>query len=64
MTTKMTILPEAACAIFYNPKGRRDHPRGWYVREYHSNYAMDQHLKGKKGFDGSYVEHGVFRTKE
>jgi len=58
------ILRELGCVVFYNPTKQPDFPRGWYVREYHSDYAMEQHLKGKKGWERSYGDTGVFRTAD
>src|SRR5262245_40668701 len=44
--------------------GRLEGERGWWVRDYHSNFAIEQHLKGKEGSDASYSDTGPFRTKE
>ena len=54
-------LKKRACMIAYRPFKRS---RGWWVREYHSSYAMEQHLKGNAGWDLSYVDTGSFRTEE
>jgi hypothetical protein len=56
-------LKNRCSMIAYNPTGQGDCPRGWYVREYHSSFAMEQHLKGKKGWEASYAETGPFRTE-
>jgi len=59
---KVKVLKGRPCVVFYSS----DRPAGggWYLREYHSSSAMEQHLKGEKGWDGSYVETGPFRTEK
>jgi hypothetical protein len=42
MNRKPTVIREAATVVFYRPT---KNARGWYVRNYHSTYAMDAHLK-------------------
>jgi hypothetical protein len=60
----VTVLDKAlrkrASMIVYRPKPPR---RGWYIRKYHSTFAMEQALKGKGEWD-SYGETGPFRTEE
>ena len=57
-------LKKCASMIAYKTKRDGYTPRGWWVREYHSPVAMANHLKGKKGLEGSYGETGPFRTEE
>jgi len=57
-------LKKIACMIAYNPTRKGDYPRGWYIREYHSPIAMKNHLKGKKGWEKSYIETGPYRTEK
>ena len=54
-------LKKRACMIAYKPF---KYSRGWWVREYHSTFAMDQHLKGKPRLEGSYCDAGSFETQE
>ena len=56
-------LKKCAAMIGFLPKRTGEWPRGWYVRGYHSDYAMKQHLAGKK-WDMSYVLIGPFESVE
>jgi hypothetical protein len=38
--------------------------RGWWVREYHSPLAMEQHLNGKAGWERSFGDTGSFGTEK
>jgi hypothetical protein len=38
--------------------------RSWWVREYHSTFAMKQHLEGKAGWEQSFGDTGSFKTEE
>jgi hypothetical protein len=55
------MLKARACMIAHNPPGYS--PRGWWVREYHSDVAMRNHLAGKKGWEASFADAGAFRTE-
>ena len=54
-------LKKHACMIAHKPF---KWSRGWWVREYHSDFAMEQHLKGKPGWDMSFADTGSFATEE
>jgi hypothetical protein len=54
-------LKKRACMIAYKPF---KYSRGWWVREYHSPVAMEQHLKGNAGWDSSFADSGSFETEE
>jgi hypothetical protein len=73
---KHYIFDDAACIVYQDATHERGH---WYVRQYHSRYAMKAHFKhltkgaapprhwGKpKGWDwgASYSEDGPFTKKD
>jgi hypothetical protein len=57
-------LKKVARTVFYIPTSKENYKRGWWVREYHSTFAMEQHLKGKKGWERSYTDAGPFRSEQ
>jgi hypothetical protein len=56
-----TVLKKRACMIAHRSF---KWSRGWWVREYHSPIAMEQHLRGTAGREYSYGDTGPFRTEE
>jgi hypothetical protein len=55
-------LMKQARMIAYVPKAADGRRKGWYMREYHSSYALEQYLKGEEKWGGC-AELGPFRTE-
>jgi hypothetical protein len=56
-------LEQYATMLAYKTKSAEWPESGWYWRQYHSPFAMRQHLKGVKGWEMSFADTGPFRTQ-